>query len=545
MLRSLYFIPLLAAVLAAPTYTARAQSAIPTDDYVVVCPITGEINDGVFVLVDRAVTEAKNAKLLIFVIDTPGGRVDSAIEITKSILSASCPTIAYVEGMGAISAGAIISYACDDIIMGPASSIGASTPFSPGLETSEALNEKSMSFVRAKYRALGEETGHDPLLGEAMVDSNIELYGKRNEDDTYTVYKIEQGEVIKETTSTEKEKALDKVFEAFGDDLPAELDGLKEKIHEWVDDKKDPSEEEPVLGTLKKTPQGVPNDADLISPKGDLLTLTSNEAVEYGLAKVALPNTDAVIAHYGFGGMTKHEIAPNWAEALFAFLTSPTISGLLLMCAMGGIYVEVRTPGFGLPGIIGVTCLAIFFSAHMVIGLAGWLDLLLVGIGWVLIVTEIFVLPGFGFVGAAGIVSLLVGLYLSLTRVVIPEFSWEFDRLADAGQTVTVASVVFLLLNLLMIKILPKTPLFNALVLSTAQDASAGYTVQAHEEQRAVGLKGHTLVKLHPSGRGRFEGKTYDIVTRGEFIEADTPVEIIKVEGNRYVVTAITQEQTG
>ena len=554
MLRSLRSILVLAAILCLHANTVLAQTVLPKDDYVVVCPINGEIDDGVMVLVQRAVEEAKNAKLIVFVVDTPGGRVDSAIEITKSILSASCPTVAYVEGMGAISAGAIISYACDDIIMGPASNIGASTPIMMGIEVSDAVNEKSMSFVRAKYRALGEETGHDPLLGEAMVDSDIELYGMRNDDGTYTVYKVEEGKAIGVTTTdptpTEEEDVVEKVFESLGEELPMDLDGLKEKVQEWVDEKKPSSADSvPTVADenshARTRSSAVPPDAELISSKGKLLTLSSSEAVNYGLAKTSLRNTDAVIAHYGFGALTKHKVTPNWAESLFAFLTSPTISGLLLMCAMGGIYVEVRTPGFGLPGIIGVTCLAIFFGSHMVIGLAGWLDLLLIGIGWVLIVTELFVLPGFGFVGAAGIVSLLAGLYLSLTRVTFPQYAWDFDRLTNAGQTVTIASVVFIVLNFLMIKVFPKTPLFNMIVLSTAQDASDGYTVQTDDKQRAVGLRGVTLVKLHPSGRGRFEGKTYDIVTRGEFIEADEPIEIIQVEGNRYVVTAIAQEHTG
>src|SRR5690606_32561983 len=118
----------------------------PESGYVVIAKIEGEIDDGVAVVVERAVAEAANADGLVFVIDTPGGRVDSAIAITRSIMSAKCPTVAYVEGMGAISAGAIISYSCDHIVMAPASNIGASTPITMGAQDEASqVTEKSMS----------------------------------------------------------------------------------------------------------------------------------------------------------------------------------------------------------------------------------------------------------------------------------------------------------------------------------------------------------------------------------------------------------------
>jgi len=227
----------------------------------------------------------------------------------------------------------------------------------------------------------------------------------------------------------------------------------------------------------------------------------------------------------------------TWSEALFAFLTSPMISGLLLLCGIAGVYIEFKTPGFGLPGILGGVCLSIYFGSRLVIGLAEWLDLLLVIVGLLLLVAEIFLIPGFGVAGVSGMLCLAVGIYLSLTRVPIPEYTWDFMRLRDAGITVMLASLLFILLIMVTWKVFPQTRLARGLILAHTESAAAGYTVQSDSDHRAaLGLQGKAATMLRPSGRGRLGTTSYDVVTRGEFIDADRPIQIIEVEGNRYVV---------
>src|SRR5690606_5187678 len=135
---------------------------------------------------------------------------------------------------------------------------------------------------------------------------------------------------------------------------------------------------------------------------------------------------------------------PTWEEALFAFLTSPTIAGLLLMAGLGGIYVEVRTPGFGAPGIIGATCLALFFGAHMVLGMADWVDVSLSICGFLLMLAEVFLLPGFGIAGILGIAFLIGCSYLALVKAPIPEFAWDIQHSQEALYTLTVTLVSLL-----------------------------------------------------------------------------------------------------
>lgn len=482
------------------TAPISAAPKVESGGFITVCRVDGEIDDGVTVVVERAVRESEGAAAIIFVIDTPGGRVDSAIDITEAIMSAECPTVAYITKMGAISAGALITFSCDHILMSPASNIGAATPFVPGMEPNENLDEKSSSFVRAKFRALAEENGHDPLLGEAMVDRDVELYGFTDADGRFVIRRNDRPQ-------------------------PAE-------------------NEDGESGQASSTPPSdMPPEAKLISPRGSLLTLTAEEALQFGLIEAKARTVDEVVGHFEWAELRRYEVVPTWSEGLFGFLTSPLISSLLLMCGLGGLYFEMRTPGFGLPGIIGLCCLAVFFGAQYVVGLADWLDVMLVVTGVFLLGIEIFVLPGFGVAGITGIACVVLGLYMSLTRVIMPQYTWEYVRLGDAVTTLALSSMAFTVFAVAVGYILPKTRMFNRLVLATAQPIGGGYTVQVPDEARImVGLHGTATSFLRPAGRGRFGDRTLDVMTRGEFIDKGRPIEIIEAEGNRLVVSEVEEK---
>ena len=515
----------------------------------VVCPIDREISDGVAVLVRRAVKEeAPGAAALVFVIDTFGGRVDSAIEITEHILDAPCPTIAYITGKGAISAGALIAYSCDYIVMAPGTNIGASTPFMPAAEAADQVNEKSMSFLRAKYRALGELKGHNPLLGEAMVDEDIELFGIPEEGREMLIVKVRGGKVeegIRKAVEKTPGSALDVVFDALDEEGNKGLQDLKELVKKAAGDTPKNTDATPPEGAEaappveNPSPQGtdLPAGARMVSEAGKLLTLTSREALELGLADAVLDSPEEALARYDLRTQPPERMAMRWDEALFTFLTSPLIAGLLLMCGIAGIYLEFKTPGIGWAGFIGASCLAVYFGSRLVVGMADWMDVALVLAGFGLLAAEIFVIPGFGLAGAGGIVCLLLGVYLSLTRVTVPEYSWDFMRLTDAGVSIMVAAGAFLLFLLFMWKVFPSTPVARGLVLSHAQLAEAGYAVQGRRDaEDALGLTGVAATMLRPAGRGRFGGRTLDVMTRGEFVEQGRKIVVIQVEGNRHVV---------
>ena len=148
--------------------------------------------------------------------------------------------------------------------------------------------------------------------------------------------------------------------------------------------------------------------------KGKLLTLTTDEALKLKVADFRADTLEAVLKAFNIGDADVRRSAPTWAETVVRFLTNPIVSSLLMTVGMLGIIVELRTPGFGLPGALGITSLALFFWGHWLIRLAGWEELLLVGLGLSLLAAEIFVIPGFGVPGVLGLVLILAGLGLSI-----------------------------------------------------------------------------------------------------------------------------------
>ncbi|GMU92283.1 MAG: hypothetical protein AMXMBFR4_13410 [Candidatus Hydrogenedentota bacterium] len=507
--------------------------------FVIVCRLDGMIDDGLTVLVKRAVSEARGAEAIIWIIDTPGGRVDSAITITDSILKAPCRTVAFVDGMGAISAGALISYACDEIVMAPASNIGAAQPVTFSEEGMKPLGEKETSFVRAKFAALAEQKGRNPDIAMAMVDIDIELRAYPKPDGTYEVRaarvpvtrpRSSTGDIAREVVEGLLKPLKDMVNEAAGEEVVPQAPTEKTET---------PTESE--SGGQQVAPDG----GTIVLASGKLLTLTPKEAQKYGVIKYIAQDLDQLKWSLGLENARSITIEMTWSEELYRWLTSPLVTMLLLMLGIGGLYVEIRTPGFGVPGIVGIVCLALFFGSRAVIGLANWIDLVLVLVGIALILIEVFALPGFGIIGVLGIFSVIAGVFLSFTHTdfSIPQYSWEFERLEEAGFTLTVTTVLLLLFGIATWKLLPRTPLYHHLVLGQSQSIEEGYTVQQPEEADAlIGARGIATSMLRPAGRGRFGNKTLQVVSRAEFIDSGTPIVIVEVEGNRYVVDPIERK---
>lgn len=527
-----------------PAGESEVESVTGAGGILVVCPITGVIEPGVQVLVERAIKEATelNAAAIIFRVDTPGGRVDTAVEIAKMIGEAPCRTIAYIEGMGAISAGALISFSCDDLIMTPDSNIGAATPVYQTSEGMEVAGEKSVSFVRAKMRALAESKGHNADIAQAMVDEDIELRGYTNEMGEYIVFAVDSDGTEDAETVSPKAKstdALQEVVDTLTEDLPIDVT-ITPKDEE---DSEEESAAEVTQGEAEPGRVVYDDGTELVLASGKLLTLTPSEAIEYGVIDTTVTSLDEAVTHFLLGGGQYHVIEANWAEKTFRFLTGPTIAGLLLMLALGGLYLEVRTPGFGAPGIIGITCLALFFGAHFILGLADTIDIFLVLAGIILILLEIFVIPGFGIAGIVGGLCLLAGLYMSMVSFTIPEYSWDFARLNQVAYSFAVFVISGFLFVLVTWKLLPVMPFYSSMILSDTMAVEAGYVAQdLVKSSGMMGATGIAATPLRPVGKGKFNGEKYDVVTRGEFLESGAAIEIIETDGNRYVVRPAREE---
>jgi len=265
--------------------------------------------------------------------------------------------------------------------------------------------------------------------------------------------------------------------------------------------------------------------------KGKLLTLTTEEALKHKLADFRADTIADVLKQFDLAGAEVRRASPNWAENLVRFLTHPIVSSLLITIGMLGIILEIRTPGFGVPGALGIASLALFFWGHWLVQLAGWEELLLVGSGLVLLVLEIFVIPGFGLAGVLGIGALLAGLSLSLIG---GGATWEF--ILKAAGRVVFSLLLALVASLAVLRFLPRLPFGRRLILETELLAGAGGSSAPESDRMWLGKSGTALSPLRPAGIAEIEGERVDVVSDGDLIEPGVPIVVTHVDGNRIVV---------
>ncbi|HEU0202854.1 MAG TPA: NfeD family protein [Burkholderiaceae bacterium] len=281
-------------------------------------------------------------------------------------------------------------------------------------------------------------------------------------------------------------------------------------------------------------------DVDVAIPgvveKGKLLTLTTDEALQHKLADLRADTLESALQQLGLGGAQIRRASPNWAENIVRFLTHPIVSSLLITLGMLGIILELRTPGFGIPGGVGIGSLALFFWGHWLVQLAGWEELLLAVGGIVLLVLEIFVIPGFGIAGALGIVALIAGLAMSLTG---GGATAQFILMATAR---VVFSLLFALLaSLVLLRFLPRLPLARRLILETGLGSGEASAAAPESDRHWLGRQGRAASPLRPAGIAEIAGERVDVVSDGELVEAGQAIEVIRVDGNRIVVRRVAQ----
>lgn len=268
-----------------------------------------------------------------------------------------------------------------------------------------------------------------------------------------------------------------------------------------------------------------------LSPKGKLLTLTAKEAFAQKLVDHEADTLAELLDALDLAGAEVRRVSPSWAEEVVRFLTHPVVSSLLMTVGVLGLIVELRMPGFGLPGILGLTSLALFFWGHWLVRLAGWEELLLLVVGLFLLALEVFVIPGFGVAGLLGVLALLGGLGLSLIGA---GATWPVVMTA-VGRT-ALSLVLAILVALVALRYLARSPFGQRFVLGEELTATGGYASAPEADRRWLGKRGSVVSPLRPSGIAQFEGERVDVVSDGEFIEAGEPVEVIRVDGNRVVV---------
>ncbi len=265
--------------------------------------------------------------------------------------------------------------------------------------------------------------------------------------------------------------------------------------------------------------------------KGKLLTLTTEEAMANEVAEIRAGTLPVLLEQLGLADAEIQRAEVNWAESFVRLLTNPVVSSLLLSVGLLGILVEIRTPGVGLPGIAGLTSLALFLGGHWIVQLAGFEELLLVIVGLVLVVVEVLVIPGFGIAGVAGIIALLAGVTMSMFGE-----GASIDVIGNALTRVAISLFMAIGFALVLLRAMTKTPFGKRLVLETDMDAHEGWESTPETDHQLLGVVGRTITQLRPAGLADLGGSRVDVVSDGELIDPGTEIIVTRVDGNRVVV---------
>jgi membrane-bound serine protease (ClpP class) len=269
-----------------------------------------------------------------------------------------------------------------------------------------------------------------------------------------------------------------------------------------------------------------------VTPAGQLLTLSPSEAIALGFARAEVRSLAALLEALGLEDARIVTPAPNWAEQVVRFLTNPFVAPLLLSLGMLGLVFEIKSGAFGIGGLVSLGALGLFFGSHLLLGLAGWEEVLLLGLGLIALGVEVFILPGFGVAGILGLV-LIVGAMLMALVGKLPTPTDFLQAAAILGVSLLATTAV----AFAWLRHLPNSTRWGGLFLRYATTAVEGY-VSAPARGDLVGQRGTALTDLRPSGTARIGGERLDVVTEGEFVKAGTPVSVVRSDGYRLIVQA-------
>ncbi|MCU9613923.1 nodulation protein NfeD [Caldibacillus lycopersici] len=414
------------------------EKASGNNDIVYFADINSEVTKGLYEYIGRAISvaEEEGASAIVFEIDTPGGAVDAAGDISKLLSETDLKTIAFINP-DAISAGSYIALSMDEIYMVPSGRMGAAAVIT---QDGNAADKKAQSYWLAAMKTAAEKNNRDPIYAMAMADESIDL---------------------------------------------------------------------PEVG----------------SPKGKLLTLTASQAVEVGYAEGIVQNQADLLQKLGYADAEVRHVEKAWSEKIAEFLTNSYIVPILLSLGSLGLIVELYSPGFGIPGFMGISSLLLFFYGHFIAGLAGFESIILFTLGIILIVVELF-LPG-GILGFLGLGSIILSILLA------------GENMVQMGINLLIAIAIAVIAMVILMKVFKKKiRVFNKIILKDSTNTEQGY-ISNKTRTDLLNKTGISLTPLRPAGTIMIDGERVDAVTEGSFVNSGVKVSVVKVEGVRVVVREV------
>jgi membrane-bound serine protease (ClpP class) len=476
----------------------------PAPHKAAVVVLQGEIDDYNRDQLVKHFTDARaiGADTIILRIDTYGGMVTAGLDISQFIKQQNdLHTIALVHKK-AISAGAMIAMACDEIVMEPNATIGDCAPIMIREDGSlnpmpDAERAKMESPVLSDFRDSAQRNGYSTLLAESMVSVS---------------------RVVHYVVSPDGEKRF--VNQEDYDKLIA--DGWKpvEGVRDPLDDAK------------------------------TLLTLHTTEAAKIGLAKSVESSTDSLAASRNYEVLDT--FAPSAGDKIVEFLNSGVVRGLLITLFIICVQIAFSAPGHGAAEAVALVCLGLLIGVPLLTGYAQWWEIVVIFAGLALVAFEIFVFPGHFVSAIVGALMVIGGLVLTFVPReptgmpgLLPSLSFTYLSL-ERGLIVVVSGLICsVALSIWLQRYLPKIPYFGKLVLTTTVGSTQSHAAVETGIWPSVGATGRAVTDLRPGGKAAFhdpalgDDRVTQVVSESGFVIEGTELVVREVAGNRVVVRAV------
>jgi membrane-bound serine protease (ClpP class) len=454
---------------------------------------------------------AAGAKVVIVDLDTYGGMVTSGLDISRFLKSQSgVHTIAYVSDK-AISAGAMIALACNEIVMAPSAQLGDCAPIALRDDgTLESMGDteraKQESPILAEFRDSALHNGYDPLLAQSMVSMKLVVHW------------------VQSPTGERR----------------------------FVDERE--------FETLSKEGWTQVREADVPTPvdsESTLLTVSGKTAARLGLASALQPTLASLVSDRNYNVVASFN--PGAGDKLIEWLNNPFVRMVLIVLFAQFVYAALHAPGHGLAEAMAVLTLAVLVGVPLLTGYAQWWEIVVLLVGVALLALEIFVIPGFGVTGVLGILMILFALIMTFVGKepagpgFLPRFEGTWVNIRNGLAMVTTALICSMVLSMWLRKNLPRLPYLNRLILTTttgnitAADALAPATIDrgGSDYRPVVGAIGEAVSELKPGGSASFhdpvsgEKRLFSVLSDVGFVPPGTRIAVRNNSDNRIVVRPV------
>ncbi|QDV36870.1 SDH family Clp fold serine proteinase [Tautonia plasticadhaerens] len=452
--------------------------------------ISGAIDATTGTYVGRELSRAirDGANLVVLQLDTPGGQLRAADDLAQAILRyEDVKTVAYVRDR-AMGVGALVALACDEIVFHRDGKLGKVDATVDGSSV-DPLSDRDRDVVADRLASLAGQKGYPVAVARAMALPGVEVIEALDTDAAHVML----------------------IDRAALDDEPGR----------FVD-------------------QGT------VVPAGNVLTATADDSERLGLSRVVVGDDEQFKALYGIGDDLIQLRGPSWVDSLVGVLNTPFMSGLLLFIGFFMLVVEMKLPGIGLPAITSCLAFLLFFWSRYLGGTADGLEIILFIVGLLCLALELFVFPGFGIFGMSGVFLVLFSVVMASHTFIIPTEDFQYRQMSRTLALLVLSIAGVVVGAVLLGRFFPSLPFFDKLILRSDPDGSPDGTGEKPFFESdspfafLLGETGRTTTMLRPTGKARFGEIITDVIAERNFIEQDSLIQVVDVQGSRILVKQLS-----